>query len=92
MRLIDLGVEIDGIVGTISQYTMNPFVMGYANTLRKALETNNVDVLTISLQKLLQWYELNLPQILSNQYISNKQDHIKTKSILSDALASIQKA
>lgn len=89
MKLHELSVEIDGIVGTISQYTMNPYVMGYAQTLRKAIETDDMDILEIATKKLLQWYDNNLEKILSNQYINNKQDHIKTKAILTETLESI---
>jgi len=82
---------MDGIVGTIAQYSMNPYLTGYASSLRKSIEENNPEMAKISISKLLHWYEENMDSILKNQYITNKQDHLKTRAILEEAFEAIQK-
>lgn len=91
MSILDLRVEIDGIVGTIAHYSMNPYLNGYTTSLRKAIEEKDLDLAKVSISKLLQWYEANMDSIENNQYISNKQDHVKTKSLLENAFDAIQK-
>lgn len=91
MSFLDLKIEIEGIVGTIAQYSLNPYLTGYTASLKRATEEKDVEMAKASIIKLLEWYEENMDSIMKNQYISNKQDHIKTRDILTKALEAINK-
>jgi len=82
MKMTDLEIELDGIVGTITNYTRNPYIIGYLNSLRKYVEQQNQDMIKICISKLLDWYSENYKKIMSSEYVFNKNDHKSTKYLL----------
>lgn len=87
MNNLDLKIEMNGIIGTISSYTKNPYVTGYATSLKKAVLEDDPEMARLSIKKLLEWYDGNIQSILKNEYIGNKQDHLRTKMLLEKANA-----
>lgn len=85
MKMNELELEYPGVFGTITQYTRNPYVVGYLETLKKYLDKNDSDNIKLCLSKILDWYTMNMEDILTNQYVMNKKDHVLTKEILENA-------
>lgn len=79
-------IELNGIIGTILSYSKNPYIVGYTNSLRKYINNYNEEMLVIILRKLVSWYDENISKILTNDYISNKNDHLYTKELVCDFL------
>ncbi len=75
-------IEVNGIIGTITNYTKNPYIVGYTNCLRKYVNENEKDMVLLIIKKLIVWYTINIDSILSNEYIANKSEHISTKELL----------
>lgn len=82
MKITDIEIELDGIYGTITNYTKNPYVVGYLNSLRKSVKTQNVTMIKMCIDKLLEWYKSNYETIMGSPYVFNKEDHASTMKLL----------
>jgi len=82
MKITELEIELDGITGTITNYTRNPYVVGYLNSLKKYVIQQNTELIKVSVSKLLEWYQKNFKDIMSSEYVFNKNDHILTNKFL----------
>ncbi len=82
MSIQQFEIEVNGIIGTITNYTKNPYIVGYTNCLRKYVNENEKDMVLLIIKKLIVWYTMNIDSILSNEYIANKSEHISTKELL----------
>ncbi len=75
-------IELNGIIGTIHTYTRNPFMVGYTEALKKAVENNDFDTLRIVLDRVISWYNTEIDKIKSDEYVLNKNLHEKAYGIL----------
>jgi len=75
-------IELNGIIGTIHTYTRNPFMMGYTNELKKAIDNNDLDSVKIVLDKVIDWYNDEIEKIKNDDYVINKGMHEKAYGIL----------
>lgn len=41
----------------------------------------------VIVEKLVNWYDKTIDEIMLNDYISNKEDHLETKKLLESVLA-----
>ena len=86
MKITELKLEYPGIFGTITQYTRNPYIVGYLEVMKEYIDNEDIDNLVMCLEKLVRWYEINYDFILKNEYVMNKEDHKQTKAILEAAI------
>lgn len=82
MTILELKLEIEGIVATIENYTSDFYIISYANQLKKELEQENIEQLLILCKKIIEWYEHELLAIEQNQFVYNKSAHKKTLRLL----------
>ena len=82
MKKQEFAIELDGIIGTIHTYTRNPFMMGYTKELRRAINDNDLETVQIVLDKVIAWYNDEIEQIQSDDYVFNKPMHEKAFNIL----------
>jgi hypothetical protein len=89
MEIANLEIELNGIIGTITNYTKNPYIVGYTTLLERYVHDNNQEMIKCSVQRLINWYDENINLILTNEYLNNKKDHIFTKSLLEEIYESL---
>lgn len=82
MKFQKLEIELGGIIGTITQYTRNPYIVGYLASLEKYVRLQDVDMTKLCLSKILEWYSDNYEAIQSSEYVFNKEDHKNTSQLL----------
>jgi len=68
-------IELNAISACIDKYTSEPNVTTWRKSMLQALNDGDYDVLVYSCKTLLKWYGDSLDEILSNQYVYNKQVH-----------------
>jgi hypothetical protein len=84
MKFQDLEIELGGIRGTITQYTRNPYVIGYLDSLEKYVRLRDAEMTKKCISKILNWYSINYDSIQSNEYVFNKEDHKNTSQLLKE--------
>jgi hypothetical protein len=82
MKFQELEIELGGIRGTIAQYTRNPYVIGYLDSLEKYVRLHDVDMTKKCISKILNWYSHSYDTIQSSEYVFNKEDHKNTSQLL----------
>ena len=84
MKFQELEIELGGIRGTITQYTRNPYIIGYLDSLEKYVRLQDANMTKICISKILNWYSNNYDSIQSSEYVFNKEDHKNTSQLLKD--------
>jgi hypothetical protein len=84
VKFQELEIELGGIRGTITQYTRNPYIIGYLDSLEKYVGLRDADMTKICISKILNWYSNNYDSIQSSEYVFNKEDHKNTSQLLKD--------
>lgn len=82
--LKQLRIEYDGIFGTIDRYTSDSNVMNYLQKLKEGIDAPDYDTVIYSLSELIKWYDKNISEIRSNQYVHNFGSHKKNHTLLKD--------
>jgi len=90
MELNQFSLELNGIVGTILDYTRDPYIVGYTNSLEKSIQENNTELQKLTVQKLIHWYHNHISEIMESQYIYNKDNHVQTLKYLEDFYTTLQ--
>ena len=75
-----LKLEIEGISGTIDDYSGQPYVKNICDGLKSSLNRNNLEDIEYFLRKLKKWYEENQRDIQSNEFVHNGSVHIKLEN------------
>ena len=44
-RIQELAIEYDGMMGTIKQYSVDPYVVSYLDQLKRAIQNEEIDFL-----------------------------------------------
>ena len=82
--LQELAIEYDGMLGTIQQYSCDPYVISYLNKLKSAIHSKDFEMIRIMINKLDEWYNENINQIEENRWVINKESHHKTQRLLKE--------
>ena len=80
----ELEMEYDGMLGTIQQYSCDPYVISYLNKLKSAIQAENFTMIGIMINKLDEWYEENINAIEENRWVINVDSHHKTHRLLKE--------
>ena len=83
-RIQELEVEYDGMLGTIKQYSCDPYVISYLGRLKEAMQNEQLEMIRIMIYKLNQWYEENMFDIETNRWVINVDSHHKTRRLLDE--------
>jgi hypothetical protein len=78
----ELSIEYDGMLGTIKQYSCDPYVMSYLNKLEQAIQQEDISMIKILINKLNVWYDENINEIEENRWVINLNSHHKTQQLL----------
>jgi len=81
-RLQELEIEYEGMLGTIKQYSCDPYVVSYLDRLKEAIQTESLEMIRIMIMKLNEWYEENIFDIETNRWVVNVDSHRKTQRLL----------
>lgn len=80
----ELAIEYDGMLGTIKQYSCDPYVISYLNKLKSAIQSEDFEMIKIMINKLNEWYEENIVAIEENRWVINLDSHHKTQRLLKE--------
>ena len=83
-----LKIRLQGIIGCIDNYTSEPTITTIKDSLVTALLENNFEIILFACKEIDKWYEKNIAEILSNDFVHNKSVHKENceliKSIITD--------
>lgn len=82
MDIKDFLIEVEGIEGTILNYTDDEFVKSYARQIRKFAVIKDVLMVIELSNRILDWYRTEIILIKSNIFVHNQQAHIKVIELL----------
>lgn len=80
----ELAIEYDGMLGTIKQYSCDPYVISYLNKLKSAIQSEDFQMIRIMINKLNEWYEENIVAIEENRWVINVDSHHKTQRLIKE--------
>jgi len=83
-KVQELEIEYDGMLGTIIQYSCDPYVVSYLSKLKEAILKEEVGMIKIMITKLNEWYEENIIDIETNRWVVNLDSHRKTQRLLKE--------
>ncbi len=83
-RIQELEIEYDGMLGTIKQYSCDPYVISYLDRLKQGILDKREDTIRIMILKLNEWYEENIFDIETNRWVINVDSHHKTQRLLQE--------
>ncbi len=82
--LQELSIEYDGMLGTIKQYSCDPYVISYLNKLKDAIVNEDFAMIKIMINKLNEWYEEHISDIEQNRWVINVDSHHKTQRLIKE--------
>jgi len=80
----ELEIEYEGMLGTIKQYSCDPYVISYLNRLKSAIQAEDFRMIKIMINKLDEWYEENMNAIEENRWVINIDSHHKTQKLIKE--------
>ncbi len=83
-KVQELEIEYDGMLGTIIQYSCDPYVVSYLDKLKDAILKEEIDMIKIMISKLNDWYEENIIDIETNRWVVNVDSHHKTQRLIKE--------
>lgn len=78
----ELEIEFEGMLGTIKQYSCDPYVTSYLDGLKQAIQNEEINMIRIMISKLNEWYEENIVDIETNRWVINLNSHRKTQRLI----------
>ena len=83
-KVKELEIEYDGMLGTIIQYSCDPYVVSYLDKLKDAILNEEIGMIKIMISKLNEWYEENIIDIETNRWVVNVDSHHKTQRLIKE--------
>ncbi len=77
-------LEVDGMTETIKDYTTEKYIISYADKLKELKYPADENLITVIVNRLLEWYHNEIAKISKSNYIVNKSDHIKSINVLTE--------
>lgn len=81
-----LKIKLNQIIKCIEKYTSEPSISVLITEGKKALENDDKETLKYVITELNSWYHNNIQKICNNEFVSNKEVHVKNVSVLQDLL------
>ena len=86
-----LSLEYDGIYGTIKKYTSDSIIMNYLDKLKVSIKNVDYDAIIYTLSNIDSWYDENIGDISSDEYVFNLTSHQKNRSLIKEILSKLKK-
>ena len=83
-KVQELEIEYDSMLGTIIQYSCDPYVVSYLDKLKDAILNEEIGMIKIMISKLNEWYEENIIDIETNRWVVNVDSHHKTQRLIKE--------
>jgi len=75
-------LEIEGVAKTIIQYTNDLFIRSYATKIQSISVEEDNEIFFALVSKLVEWYQEEIEKIKLNEFVVNKESHIKSYYLL----------
>lgn len=85
-----LSLEYDGIYGTLNRYTSDANLMNYLSKLKKAIADADYDTIMYTLSGVDKWYDENIADISSSEFVFNLASHQKNMQLIKEILSSLK--
>ena len=85
-----LKIKLAQIIECVDYYTGEPSINILLRNGRDALYYDDIDLIKFTIEELIEWYKNNINNIVSNQYVDNKDVHRKNKEVLNELLSYIE--
>ena len=79
-----LKIEYDGIYGTLEEYTNDSNIMNYMLKLKDSIGTGDYETISYSLDEIIKWYDKNIHEIATNNFVYNFDSHKKNLELLKE--------
>lgn len=86
-----LSLEYDGIYGTIKKYTSDSIIMNYLDKLKVSIKNVDYDAIIYTLSNIDSWYDENIGDISSDEYVFNLTSQQKNRSLIKEILSKLKK-
>ncbi|WP_427125065.1 toll/interleukin-1 receptor domain-containing protein (plasmid) [Priestia megaterium] len=73
-----LAIEVDGIYGTITDYSSEAYVKNIVDHLKSSVANQDIEQILYLLNKVDDWYRDNINEINNNQFVFNHKAHRNT--------------
>lgn len=77
-----LSLEYDGIYGTLNRYTSDANLMNYLSKLKEGIADADYDTIIYTLSGIDKWYDENIADISSNEFVFNLVSHQKNMRLI----------
>ena len=77
-------LEVEGISRTINDYAVENFIVGYSNQLQSCEIPKDVEKVKVIVNRLINWYNDTMDDIVHSRFINNKDEHIKSLRLLKE--------
>lgn len=81
-----LKIKLSQIIECIDYYTSEPSINILINEVRNAIAHDKQDVILYLIKELMIWYQDNMQYIMKNEFVTNKEVHLKNSRILQELL------
>ena len=85
-----LSLEYDGIYGTLNRYTSDANLMNYLSKLKEGIADADYDTIIYTLSGIDKWYDENIADISSNEFVFNLVSHQKNMRLIKEILSSLK--
>lgn len=85
-----LKIQLQGIIGCIDEYTSEPTITTIKDSLAAALTENNFEIILYACKEIDKWYEKNISEIFSNQFVGNKSAHKENCQLIKGIVADLE--
>ncbi len=75
-------IELTGMTKTVENITKDPYIIGYMEILKNSIHEQEVNLVHLTSKKMVDWYQSHLNDILSDQFVYDKENHKKTYALL----------
>jgi hypothetical protein len=79
-------IELTGMTKTVENITKDPYIIGYMEILKNSIQDHEVNLVHLTSKKMVDWYQSHLNDILSDQFVYDKENHKKTFALLLELL------
>jgi hypothetical protein len=84
-------IELTGMTKTVENITKDPYIIGYMEILKNSIQSHEVNLVNRTSKKMVDWYQNHLNDILSDQFVYDKDNHRKTFALLLELFTESEK-
>lgn len=83
-------IRLTGIIGCIDEYTSEPTITAIIKSLSKALSENEFNIILFSCKEIEKWYQKNISNILSNEFVLNHDVHRENIHLIREIINNLE--